>query len=123
MDLHVEVVQTLPDVALRLAETGGVQAEPGVRPEAKHAVLAPRGAVGQVIMQVEQLPVGGLHMVGFVERLQRDLPVAGRNDLLAPLVAHPVELEGIEITLGRLQKVGQRLGILIHVDEHSSPQS
>ena len=57
-----------------------------------------------------------LDMVGLVECLQGDLPVAIEIAPLAPSVAHVLQLEGVEHGGGGLEKVAQGLAIAIHVD-------
>jgi hypothetical protein len=57
-------------------------------------------------------------MVGLHESLDRRLPVAVEDDPLAPLVAHLLELEGVEDRCGGFEILAQGRGVRIHVDEN-----
>ena len=59
----------------------------------------------------------GEHVVGLVEGLHRDLPVAVEVQPLAPLVAHVLQPERVEDLRGGKQVVRQRFTVRIHVDE------
>jgi hypothetical protein len=60
--------------------------------------------------------MGDADVIGLGEGFDRDLPVALEHDPLAPAVAHPVELELIEMAGRRFEIVTQGPAIGIHVD-------
>ena len=80
------------------------------------AVLALRLGPALEFAEFVELRVRGEDVVGLVERLQRDLPVAVEVHPLAPLAAHVLQAERVEDLGGREQVVGQRLAVGIHVD-------
>ena len=66
--------------------------------------------------ELVELRMGRLDMVGLVEGLHGDLPIAIEDAPLPPSVAHVLKLEGIEHGRGRLEIVAQGLAVGIHVD-------
>ncbi len=66
--------------------------------------------------ELVELGMRGVHVVGLVEGLQCDLPVAVEGEPPAPFVAHVLQAERVENFGGGEQEVGQRLAVGIHVD-------
>ncbi len=58
----------------------------------------------------------GEDVVGLVEGLHRDFPVAIEGEPPAPFVAHVLQAERVENLGGREQEVGERLTVGVHVD-------
>ena len=84
------------------------------------AVLALRLGPALELAELVELRMRGEHVVGLVEGLHRDLPVAVEVQPLAPLVAHVLQAERVEDLRGREQVVGQRFAVGIHVDRTAS---
>src|SRR4029077_10237145 len=99
-----------PDLRLRLVQTLR-------RVVADVAVLALRLGPTLEFTELVELRMCGEHVVGLVEGLHRDLPVAVEVQPLAPLVAHVLQPERVEYLRSGKQVVRQRFTVRIHVDE------
>ena len=97
------------DLGLRLGEVvGGVVADV--------AVLALRTGPALELTEPVELGVGGEDVVGLVEGLQGDFPVAVEMQPFAPFAPHVLQAERVEDLRGRVQVVLQRFAIGVHVD-------
>ena len=80
-------------------------------------MLALRLGPALELAELVELRMRGEHVVGLVEGLHRDFPVAVEVQPLAPLVAHVLQTERVEDLRRRKEIVGQRFAVGIHVDE------
>ena len=94
-----------------------VSSRPFGRVVADIAVPALRLRPALELAEFVELRVGGEDVVGLVEGLHRDFPVAVEVQPFAPLVAHVPQPERVEDLRGGKQVVGQRLAVGVHVDE------
>ena len=80
------------------------------------AVPALRPGPALELTEPVELRMGGVDVVGLVERLQCDLPVAVEVQPFAPLAPHVLQTERVEDLRGRVQVVLQRFAVGVHVD-------
>src|SRR3546814_4077845 len=91
-------------------------------PEGRMATIA--AAVRIIFQPVEDLPVRRLYMVGLVERLHCQLPVARQRDGSIPAEAQLLEFIVPATLVDGIEELLKRFRVVIHVDEHeAAPRS
>ena len=80
------------------------------------AMFSLRPGPSTKVAEFHELRVRRRDMVGFVERLHGDLPIAVEHQPPAPSVAHVLQLKGIEDAGGGLEIVAQGFAAGIHID-------
>ncbi len=79
-----------------------------------------RPAPTDEVAEAHELRMRARDMVGFVKRLEGNLPIAVEDDPPAPSAAHVLKLEGIEHRRGGLEIVAQGFAIGIQIDPDPS---
>src|SRR5580693_3735218 len=80
------------------------------------AMLTLRFAPTDEFAEPHELRMRTRHVVGFVERLHGDLPVAVEHDPAAPPAAHVLQLERLQERCGRLEIIPQGLTLRVEID-------